>query len=385
MRWIVAFLMGAALAGCAAEREAVDPLLLEAQQADERDRVRAETDRLMNALLEQAKRESDAHEEGDLTEPPVVDVLVISGGGDWGAFGTGVLKGWGSVTAPEWRRPSFDVVTGVSTGALIAPFAFLGDEASIERVVQIYRNPQRDWAQRRGRLFFLPHHASFATTPGLEHEIAQAMDAEMIRRIAASDPGRMLEVNTTNVDLGTPRPWDLVLEARRALLTEDPGHLHRILLASAAIPGAFPPRMIDGHLYVDGSITGNILYGGRMETAKSFSARWARRYPQTPIPRQRYWVIFNNQVRFPPQVIQPVWPEVVGRSQAMATQAATVNATRHLHAMAQVARLEHGAEVEVRWIAIPEGWAPPTVGPFQRETMDALTDLGERMGALPTS
>ena len=69
------------------------------------------------------------------------DILVISGGGDWGAFGAGVPKGWRRVTG-EFARPHFDVVTGVSTGELIAPFAFLGDEASIDRILQMYRNPQ---------------------------------------------------------------------------------------------------------------------------------------------------------------------------------------------------------------------------------------------------
>ena len=65
-----------------------------------------------------------------------IDMLVVSGGGDWGAFGAGVLKGWGRVKGPL-ARPQFDVVTGVSTGALIAPFAFLGDDGSIERIVQL--------------------------------------------------------------------------------------------------------------------------------------------------------------------------------------------------------------------------------------------------------
>jgi predicted acylesterase/phospholipase RssA len=89
---------------------------------------------------------------------PTIDILVISGGGDWGAFGAGVLKGWGRVTG-EFARPHFDVVTGVSTGALIAPFAFLGDEASIDRILQMYRNPQEDWA-KRGFVFFWPSNPS---------------------------------------------------------------------------------------------------------------------------------------------------------------------------------------------------------------------------------
>jgi hypothetical protein len=62
-------------------------------------------------------------------------------------------------------------VTGVSTGALISPFAFLGDEQSIEAVVALYRNPNPDWVKTRWSFYFLPANESFATVPGLEREI----------------------------------------------------------------------------------------------------------------------------------------------------------------------------------------------------------------------
>src|ERR1051326_4447459 len=88
------------------------------------------------------------------TPRATIDFLIISGGGDWGAFGAGVLKGWGRVKG-ELARPQFDAVTGVSTGALIAPFAFLRDDESIERIVQLYRNPAVAIASSRGLLFFL--------------------------------------------------------------------------------------------------------------------------------------------------------------------------------------------------------------------------------------
>src|ERR1700750_1846627 len=87
-------------------------------------------------------------------DPPVVDILIISGGGDWGAFGTGFLKGWGKIPKSDpMARPDFDIVTGVSTGALIAPFAYIGSEAAIEQIVKLYRNPQPDWVKKRF-LFF---------------------------------------------------------------------------------------------------------------------------------------------------------------------------------------------------------------------------------------
>src|SRR5688500_10384755 len=123
------------------------------------------------------------------TPGATIDLLIISGGGDWGAFGAGVLKGWGRV-AGEMARPQFDAVTGVSTGALIAPFAFLGDDASIERIVQLYRNPATDIATSRGLLFFLPSNPSFYLLPGLERELHTALDRPMLERIAAQAASR---------------------------------------------------------------------------------------------------------------------------------------------------------------------------------------------------
>ena len=119
--------------------------------------------------------------------------------------------------------------------------------------------------------------------------------------------------------------WDVVAEAERALETGETERVSRILLASSAIPGAFPPREIDGNLYVDGAMTGNILYGGRLAREGGFAALWKRLYPGTPVPPIRYWVIFNNQFRPPPEVVQPNWKSVLPRSIDTASRSATVN------------------------------------------------------------
>src|SRR4029077_7628089 len=94
-----------------------------------------------------------ARYDADPGKPVVWNLLVISGGGDWGAFGAGFIKGWSHVQGPL-TKPEFDVVTGVSTGALIAPFAFLGDDNSIESVVTLYRNPKPDWVKTRWPFYF---------------------------------------------------------------------------------------------------------------------------------------------------------------------------------------------------------------------------------------
>jgi len=358
--------------------------LLAARQAD--DAAQAELGRqVVQKLLARVEAKQAAFAKDAKANKPTIDMLIISGGGDWGAFGAGVLKGWGLVKG-ELARPQFDVVTGVSTGAMIAPFAFIGDDESIDRIVQMYRNPQADWATSRGMLFFWPSNPSFYALPGLQREMTKAMDRQMIARIAAEDgSGRLLAVNTTNVDFGGMHAWDMVAEAKVALAKNDPEHVHRILLASAGIPGIFPAQGIREHLYVDGAITGNILYGGGAREDQTLAALWHAKHPDTPMPRLRYWIIFNNQFRFPPQVTQERWPDIMNRAMIMATQTSTISAMRHLFAQQEIAHLKQNADVQVRVIAVPDSWVPPSPGVFQKNVMNALADLGEQMGADPTS
>jgi hypothetical protein len=252
-------------AGCAGVRQARPAAELLAQR-QAHDAEQAEKGRAFRQrVVERLKARYDAHPEA----PLMYDILVLSGGGDWGAFGAGVLKGWSRVHGPL-AMPEFDVVTGVSTGALIAPFAFLGDASSLDTIVDLYRHPRPDLVKQRWPLYFLPANESFATVPGLESELRGRVDMAMMRRIAdATRQGRFLLVNTTDVDDGGSWVWDVGGEAQRAVETGDVDRVHRILLASSGIPGAFPFRVIDGSLYVDGGVTGNILYGGATREERS--------------------------------------------------------------------------------------------------------------------
>ena len=161
--------------------------------------------------------------------------------------------------------------------------------------------------------------------------------------------------------------------------------MRQILLASSAIPAAFPSRIIDGELYVDGGVTSNIIYGSRVGRDDGFIAEWIERYPDVPLPKIRYWVIFNNKVRWTPQTVQATWKDILASTTTAATRSATVNSMRLLFAMAEVARLKHHADVQVRVVAVPDGWEPPNAKTFDKVTMNALADLGEKMGADPAS
>ena len=343
--------------------------------------------KVLGRLLERTKVEYDRSVAEGRKERPVIDILIISGGGDWGAFGAGFLKGWLKVPAQHpLAKPEFDAVTGVSTGTLIAPFAFLGDAQSVDDIVNLYRNPQEDWVRQRGILYFLPDNISFAEVPGLEREMRKHITADMVRRIVTTGAdGRLLMVNTTDLDTGTARVFDLVAEAQRAADSGQLDRIHNIMLASAGIPGAFPFRIIDGELYVDGGVTGNIIYGGRIAEEDSLPALWQKAYPNLPVPKFRFWVIFNNQFRPLPTVVAPNWVAVIQRSLETSTRAATATAVRHLFAIAEISRLKRKADVEVRVVSIPPDWSPPVPGVFKKETMNDLADLGEKMGVDPSS
>jgi hypothetical protein len=359
-------------------------LLKRRSTADEQSEAARE---LLSRLVERIKARYDQYTAGGRKEPLVVDILIISGGGDWGAFGAGFLKGWQKVPVSHpLAKPEFDAVTGVSTGTLIAPFAFLGDEQSIEEIVNMYRNPKKDWVKQRGYLYFLPDNISFAEVPGLEREIRAHITVDMLRGITkAGADGRLLLVNTTELDIGQPRVFDLVAEAQRVVDSGQIERVHNIMLASAGIPGAFPFRMIDGLLYVDGAVTGNIIYGGRIAEEDSLPALWQEAYPNHPGPKFRFWVIFNNQFRPVPKPVAPNWLAVIQCSLETSTRAATATAVRHLFAMAEISRLKRKADVEVRLVSIPGDWVPPVPGTFNKETMNNLVEVGERMGADPAS
>ncbi len=379
-----------AAAGCAADQR-VRPTQTPEQLLAKRDAVdRRANEQVYTTIesnLKRIKAEYDAYAAGKTKSPPTVEMLIISGGGDWGAFGAGFLKGWGKIAPGEMARPQFDAVTGVSTGALIAPFAFIGTDQSIEKVVHFYRNPQKDWVKPRWFLSFLMGGDAYADIPGLEREVKTALDPATLKQIADGwATGRILAINATNIDTEEMQVWDIGEEAQRAVETGNSDHMRDVLLASAAIPAVFPPRLIDGSLYIDGGVSGNILYGGRRANANdTFVAQWQERFPGTPIPKIRYWVIFNNEVRWPPEVVQAKWSSVLSNSLTTSTRAATLNSIRALFLNAKVAHLTYGADVEVRFVAVPDGWVQPEPGVFKKKTMNALADLGEKMGADPAN
>ena len=165
--------------------------------------------------------------------------LAISGGGANGAFGAGLLVGW----TEKGDRPEFTMVTGVSTGALTAPFAFLGSDYD-DKMKEVYTTTStKDIAEKRNPVAALFSDSMADTTP-LKGLIAKVIDTEMINAIALEhQKGRRLFIGTVNLDAGRSVIWNIGAIAasdypQKITLIQD------LLRASAAIPVAFPPVFI---------------------------------------------------------------------------------------------------------------------------------------------
>jgi len=170
-----------------------------------------------------------------------IEMLAISGGGEDGAFGAGLLNGWSATGT----RPTFSLVTGVSTGALTAPFAFLGQryDAALKSVYTDIT--PRDVLEQRYVLNAALFEDALADSAPLFRTISRHLNEAMLAEIAAAyGRGRLLLIGTSDIDAQLPVAWNIGAIAAS-------GHpraldlVRRILLASAAVPGAFPPVMID--------------------------------------------------------------------------------------------------------------------------------------------
>jgi len=191
-----------------------------------------------------------------------IDLLAISSGSDKGAFSAGFLTGW----SKRGDRPDFDLVIGVSTGALIAPFAFLGPSED-DALRRLYTTIDADDIYRQRAISGLLGGPAFATSRPLLEMIEREVSPELVERIAEEHrKGRRLLVTTTNLDTQRGTIWDLGSIAVSPMPNRE--HLiESLLLASSSVPALMPPVMIDveadgqpfREMHVDGGTAGSFL------------------------------------------------------------------------------------------------------------------------------
>ncbi len=192
-----------------------------------------------NAMLDDIRRGGQGP--GCRGDGKTRNYLALSGGGDNGAFGAGLLTGW----TARGDRPRFDLVTGVSTGAMMAPFAFLGSDYDYVLKQTFTEVDANDIFVKMGLAGALFSDAFADTTP-LYHLISKYITPELLQKISDEYTihNRWLLIATTNLDAGVPIIWNMGKLAGVGT-PESVTLFRKILLASASIPGAFPPVMID--------------------------------------------------------------------------------------------------------------------------------------------
>jgi predicted acylesterase/phospholipase RssA len=292
------------------------------------------------------------------------NILALSGGGADGAFGAGALVG----LAQSGTRPVFSVVTGVSAGALIAPYAFLGPEWDRQLTDAYTSGRAENLLQPRGFGVFFGSSA-YRGSPLkhlVEHYLTDAL-VQALAREAAS--GRLLLVATTNVDTGETVVWDLGSIAMnggkhaKALLRD-------VLVASASVPGLFPPVIIRvqerGRLFdeahVDGTATAPFLVPASL-------AQQAGGFDPSPRPTAVY-VIVDGRLSEEPRPVQLRFREILSRSISVGL---THMMRTKLELTATSTELQ-GAHFE--YAAIPAGYGNLTPLDFSASTMRTLFQYG---------
>lgn len=195
------------------------------------------------------------------------NILALSGGGSRGAFGAGFIDGW----SDSGKMPHFSVVTGISTGAIMAPFVFLEEKEELDKVEYFYTHvtTKEIFANR----WFSFGNGYVASAKPLEEILDNLIDETFLEKIAQEHKkGRRLYVGTTNLDTGKFTVWDMGYIAA----SDKPDKLSRfkqIILASSALPVFVPPQYIQLHrdgkeyyqMHVDGGVYSQIFVAGLLE------------------------------------------------------------------------------------------------------------------------
>jgi len=319
----------------------------------------------LDAWLSLPRKELRARYAGVMNRPH--SYLVISGGGADGAYGAGLLSGW----TDRGTRPEFQIVTGISTGALIAPFAFLGPDYDplLREVYTSYSTS--DLVAPRSLWQIIRSDSALDTAP-LRALIAQYFNDEVIEAIAAEGRrGRSLLVGTTNLDAARPVIWDITRIADSGA-TGARDLIHDVILASASIPGAFPPVLIEveanGQLYdemhVDGGVMGQLFFGSK-------GINWFTVFKRLGVVgKPDLYLIRNGRLREHWKSVEPRLLPVVSRT------VSSLIRTQGIGDLAKVYILSEKYKFNLELAYIPEDFTLEPSEPFDREYMQALFQLG---------
>ena len=303
---------------------------------------------------------------------PPANLLAISGGGDGGAFASGILAGWSA----RGTRPRFEMVTGISAGALIAPFAYLGSE---------YDNVTQNVATSIGlediiRERFVVNGLlsdGMASSEPLAKLVERYLTADVLAAIAREyGKGRILLIGTTDLDSGRQVTWNMGAVAASGA----PGSLElfrKIMLASSSIPGVVSPVMIDvlvnGKTYQEMHVDGGVVTQVFLYPATTL--RDLGRVSGLQLERKiRGYIIRNGR-------IEPEWSNTERKTLDIGKRAISslvqFQGINDLYRLAGTARQDN-VDFNVAYIGADFNYPHPRE--FDREYMKQLFDYGYRLG-----
>lgn len=303
---------------------------------------------------------------------PRLYYLALSGGGQHGAFGAGVLRAW----TESGTRPVFDAVVGISTGAIIAPFAFLG--SSHDNALEQFYTTNATKDLLAPTIFSgITGGTALSSTAPLRAKIAQYITPEILEKVGAEyRKGRFLYIGTTNLDVSRPVVWDMGAIA----ISGHPGALQLfrdVIQASAAIPVAFPPVFINveaggvsyDEMHVDGGVTSQVSLVSPELPIFMLDERLGHE-----LDREVY-VIVNGRIVPPPKAVTPRVLKIGAASLSSLTYAQTVSDLYKIYTIAE--RDEMTAHF---------GWTPETFLEEPKEAFDPvymrkLYDFGRDLAA----
>jgi hypothetical protein len=323
---------------------------------------------MLDSFAQESSEDFPADAQGVVLYPH----LALSGGGANGAFGAGFLNGW-SATG---QRPVFKVVTGVSTGALMAPFAFLGQQGD-QALYQFYTTTGSRDIFALGEFVSIARQLLYgeaiADTSPLRRLIEQYVDDALLREIAlAHGRGRRLYIGTVDLDSQRFMVWNMGLIASSGH-PDAPQLFRQVMLASAAIPVAFSPVLFDveaggrryDEMHVDGGVFANVFYSGGL-----FSARDVRQQVGRDTAREDIYVIHNGQLSSHGAITRRSIADIARRSFQVAGTSAVIGDLFRIYTLA----LREGSGFH--WITIDENVKLTRNEVFDPVVMRQLYDTG---------
>ncbi len=299
-----------------------------------------------------------------------LNVLAISGGGSDGAFGAGALKGW----TESGQRPVFNIVTGVSTGALIATFAFLGSSWDHE-IERFYTKVSAEHIYAEKGLIGLFQESLYDTAP-FRAMVEKVVTNRLLDAVAAEhNQGRRLYVATTDLDSGLVVVWDMggIAASNHPSRVET---YRDVLVASAAFPGFFKPvyvRHADqsgrARMHVDGGVKAPVLL-------RSFMM-------EGPHKKKTLYMLINGKLSLKTDSAEPVSPTVLGISRRSISELMRGLTYKTLYQAYVTTRRSRG---QFRILHVPDA-TKDIDDPlrFRPDEMRKLFEVGRTFGANPSN